>query len=100
MPVSTMAKSEILNAVAEGTMSPEEASKQFAAMVEPRPLRLKVSPKGGVSIYGMGRFPVTLYRDQWCRVLDYSDEIRAFIDVNQDRLSQKGKPQSDNQQAT
>jgi len=48
----------------------------------------------------MGRFPITLYRDQWRRVLDYSDEIEAFIKAHQNELSQKGKPRSDNQQAT
>ena len=99
MPTCTMTKSEILSAVAEGAMSPEEAAKLLSAMVTPQPLRLKVSQKGGVSIYGMGRFPITLYSDQWQRVLDYGDEIRAFIDANRDQLSQKGKPQSDNKQA-
>ena len=100
MPTCTMTKSEILSAVAEGTMTPEEAAQHLSAMVEPQPLRLKVSPKGGVSIYGMGRFPITLYADQWRRVLDFGSEIRAFIDVNRDQLSRKGKPKSDNKQAT
>ena len=94
-----MTKSELLNAVAEGKMAVEEAAQHLSAMVTPQPLRLKVSPKGGVSIYGMGRFPITLYADQWRRVLDYGDEIRSFIDANRDRLSQKGKPKPDNQQA-
>ena len=88
-----MTKTDILSAVAEGTMTPEEAAQHLSAMVKPQPLRLKVSPKGGVSIYGMGRFPITLYSDQWSRILDFGDEIRAFIDANRDRLSQKGKPQ-------
>ena len=42
-------------------------------------IRMKVSEKGAVSIYGMGRFPVTLYKEQWLKLLDMSDEIRAFI---------------------
>ena len=42
-------------------------------------IRLKVSEKGAVSIYGMGRFPVTLYKEQWLKLLDMSAEIRAFI---------------------
>ena len=100
MSTCAMTKSEILSAVAEGKMTVEEAAQHLSAMIEPQPLRLKVSPKGGVSIYGMGRFPITLYADQWLRVLDFGDEIRAFIDVNRDQLSQKGKPQSDNKQAT
>jgi hypothetical protein len=40
---------------------------------------LRVSEKGGVSVYGLGRFPVTLYREQWLRLLDMADEIRTFI---------------------
>ena len=40
---------------------------------------LKVSEKGGLSVYGMGRFPVTLYREQWEKLLSMNDEIRAFI---------------------
>ena len=42
-------------------------------------LSLKVSQKGGVSVYGLGRFPVTLYKEQWEKLLDMSDDIRAFI---------------------
>jgi hypothetical protein len=43
------------------------------------PLTLKVSEKGAVSLYGMGRFPVTLYAEQWNKVLEHGDKIRAFI---------------------
>jgi len=43
-------------------------------------LRLKVSEKGGLSLYGLGRFPVTLYKEQWVRLLDYADEIRKAND--------------------
>ena len=42
-------------------------------------VRMKVSEKGAVSIYGMGRFPVTLYKEQWLKLLDMAAEIRAFI---------------------
>jgi hypothetical protein len=52
-------------------------------------IRMKVSEKGAVSIYGMGRFPVTLYKEQWVRLLDMSDEIRAFIAANDARLKKK-----------
>ena len=41
--------------------------------------RMKVSEKGAVSVYGMGRFPVTLYKEQWLKLLNMSDEIRTFI---------------------
>jgi hypothetical protein len=52
---------------------------------------LKVSEKGGVSVYGLGRFPVTLYKEQWTRLLDMADDIRAFIRENESKL--KAKPE-------
>ena len=52
-------------------------------------LRLKVSEKGALSIYGMGRFPVTLYKEQWLKLLTMSDEIRAFIAANEAQLKAK-----------
>ncbi len=54
-------------------------------------ISLKVSAKGAVSLYGVGRFPVTLYKEQWTRVLDVSDEIRAFIVEHDGELKTKGK---------
>ncbi len=54
-----------------------------------RPTSLKVSEKGGVSVYGLGRFPVTLYKEQWLRLLDRADDIRTFIKANESRLSSK-----------
>src|SRR5215470_17164548 len=52
-------------------------------------IRMKVSEKGAVSIYGMGRFPVTLYKEQWIKLLDMSDDIRAFIAANESQLKAK-----------
>jgi hypothetical protein len=52
-------------------------------------ISLKVSEKGGVSVYGLGRFPVTLYKEQWKKLLDISDEIRNFIDANESQLKSK-----------
>ena len=52
-------------------------------------IRMKVSEKGAVSIYGMGRFPVTLYKEQWLKLLDRSAEIRAFIAANEAQLKKK-----------
>jgi hypothetical protein len=52
---------------------------------------LKVSEKGGVSVYGLGRFPVTLYKEQWARLLGMADEIRAFIKEHDAEL--KAKPE-------
>ena len=54
-----------------------------------RGVSLKVSEKGGVSVYGMGRFPITLYKEQWLKLLDMSDEIRAFIRENESALKAK-----------
>jgi hypothetical protein len=52
-------------------------------------VRMKVSEKGAVSVYGMGRFPVTLYKEQWLRLLDMSNEIRSFIAANDAQLKAK-----------
>jgi hypothetical protein len=52
-------------------------------------IRMKISEKGAVSIYGMGRFPVTLYKEQWLKLLDMSAEIRAFIAANEAQLKAK-----------
>jgi hypothetical protein len=54
-----------------------------------RGLSLKVSEKGGLSLYGVGRFPVTLYKEQWRRVLGMAGEIEAFIQENEDKLKTK-----------
>ena len=56
-----------------------------------RGVSIKVSQKGGVSVYGLGRFPVTLYKEQWTKLLAMADEIRAFIKENDGRL--KAKPE-------
>jgi hypothetical protein len=50
---------------------------------------MKVSEKGAVSVYGMGRFPVTLYKEQWLKLLEMSDQIRAFIAANEGQLKSK-----------
>jgi hypothetical protein len=52
-------------------------------------LEFRVSEKGGVSVYGLGRFPVTLYFEQWTRLLDQMDNLRAFIDENKSKLKLK-----------
>jgi hypothetical protein len=54
-----------------------------------RPISLKVSEKGGLSIYGLGRFPVTLYKEQWAALLDIADDIRTFMRENDSRLKAK-----------
>ena len=54
-----------------------------------RGVSMKVSEKGGVSVYGLGRFPVTLYKEQWEKLLDMADDIRTFIAENHAKLKLK-----------
>jgi hypothetical protein len=54
-----------------------------------RGLSLKVSEKGGLSVYGLGRFPVTLYKEQWNKLLDMAEDIRSFIKANDSELKSK-----------
>ena len=69
-----------------------EKLKAENAALKSRPARtisMKVSEKGGLSVYGLGRFPVTLYREQWTKLLDMADDIRAFIKENDGTLKKK-----------
>jgi hypothetical protein len=50
---------------------------------------MKVSDKGGLSVYGLGRFPVTLYQEQWLKLLDLADDIRGFIKEHEGQLKKK-----------
>ena len=52
-------------------------------------LEFRVGEKGGVSVYGLGRFPVTLYYEQWIRLLDAADGLREFLEENRSRLKMK-----------
>jgi hypothetical protein len=54
-----------------------------------RSISIKVSEKGGVSVYGLGRFPVTLYKEQWAKLLDMADDIRAFLKEHDAQLKAK-----------
>lgn len=54
-----------------------------------RSVSMKVSEKGGLSVYGLGRFPVTLYKEQWTKLLDMADEIRRFLKENDSQLKAK-----------
>lgn len=54
-----------------------------------RGVSLKVSEKGGVSVYGLGRFPITLYKEQWAKLLEMSEQIKAFIAENDAQLKTK-----------
>ena len=52
-------------------------------------IQFKVSEKGGVSVYGLGRFPVTLYYEQWTRLLDASPQLKEFLEENKSKLKLK-----------
>jgi len=56
-----------------------------------RGLSLKVSEKGALSVYGLGRFPVTLYKEQWIKLMDMDQDIRNFIQANDSQLKAKGE---------
>ena len=73
-----MADDNDLQAELERLRAENEALKARAS----KPLTLKVSAKGAVSVYGLGRFPVTLYKEQWERLLDMAADIRVFMDEN------------------
>lgn len=65
------------------------AENQALKKTKEKGLTMKIGEKGGLSVYGLGRFPVTLYKEQWLRLLAMTDEIRAFIEANADKLKTK-----------
>ena len=77
---------EDLKAELDRLRAENERLKQRSA----RAISLKVSEKGAVSLDGLGRFPVTLYKEQWNKVLDMAEDIRSFIKENESRLKSKG----------
>ncbi|MEW6301433.1 MAG: hypothetical protein AB1671_27485 [Thermodesulfobacteriota bacterium] len=76
---------EDLQAELERLRAENEALKARMA----KKVSLRVSEKGAVSVYGLGRFPVTLYKEQWWKLLDMADEIRAFIAEHEAELKAK-----------
>ena len=77
---------EDLRAELERLRKENESLKKGAA----KGVSMKVSEKGGLSVYGLGRFPITLYQEQWTKLLDMSEDIRAFITAHQGELKAKG----------
>ncbi len=67
----------------------ENEALKAQSRARPGHLTMKVSEKGGVSVYGLGRFPVTLYKEQWTKLLEHADEIRTFIQANDSQLKKK-----------
>ncbi len=85
-----MKREEILAKVAAGELKVEDANKLLEEADQPkRGLYCKVSPKGAMSLYGLQRMPVTLYVEQWQRLLDYSDELRKFMQEHDSELKRK-----------
>jgi hypothetical protein len=76
---------EDLKAEVERLRRENEALKQRTT----RGVSLKVSEKGGVSVYGLGRFPITFYKEQWAKLLDMADQIRDFIKEHESELKTK-----------
>ena len=87
-----MNKEEILAKLAAGEISAEEASKLLDETERQKRTSLycKVSQKGALSIYGLQRMPVTLYLEQWERLLEFSDEIRKFLKEHDAEMKRKG----------
>lgn len=74
-------KEELLARIAE--LEKQGATKKASK------LEFRVGEKGGVSVYGLGRFPVTLYYEQWTKLLDAGEELRAFLEANKSNLKLK-----------
>ena len=80
-----MSNDEDMKTELERLRAENEALKKTSA----KGLSLKISEKGGLSVYGLGRFPVTLYKEQWNKLLDMADDIRVFLKANDKELKSK-----------
>jgi hypothetical protein len=87
-----MNKEEILTKLKAGDLSVEDATKLLNELDAPkRGLYCKVSEKGAVSVYGLQRMPVTLYVEQWQRLLEFSEDLKRFLKENDAQLKRKVK---------
>ena len=77
------------NAAMKAELDKLRAENEALKKTKEKGLTLKIGEKGGLSVYGLGRFPVTLYKEQWITLLAMADEIKAFISANSDRLKTK-----------
>jgi hypothetical protein len=84
-------QAEVLSQLATGKITTEEASKLLGEIAAPKrgTLYCKVSEKGAVSVYGLQRMPVTLYMEQWERLIAFGEEITSFIKENEAKLKRK-----------
>ncbi len=80
-----MTDTEQMKAELDQLRAENEALKKTSA----KGLSMKISEKGGLSVYGLGRFPVTLYKEQWTKLLGMVDDIKAFIAANESKLKTK-----------
>jgi hypothetical protein len=83
LPMSEPTKEELLARIAE--LEKQSGSKKSGK------IEFRVGEKGGVSVYGLGRFPVTLYYEQWIRLLDATGDLRVFLEENKSRLKLKNE---------
>lgn len=87
-----MTKEEVLKKLQAGELSVEDATRMLNEIDAPKKgLYCKVSEKGAVSVYGLQRMPVTLYLEQWERLLEFGDALKQFIKENESRLKRKEK---------
>ena len=88
-----MKKEEILQKLASGELKVEDAAKLLEQVEQQKrgTLYCKVSEKGGMSVYGLQRMPVTLYVEQWERLLDFTEDVRQFLKDHQTEFKRKEK---------
>ena len=94
--MADLSRNEILVALATKAIDANEAGKLLDELeAKKSPLHCKVSQKGAMSVYGLQRMPVTLYFEQWVRLLGFEKELRAFLEEHSHELRRKGDPKAD-----
>src|SRR5438128_1455824 len=88
-PPSSATSARMADDMTQGELDRLRAENERLKRAASRGITIKVSEKGGVSVYGLGRFPVTLYKEQWVKLLDMAEEIRGFIRDNEASLKTK-----------
>ncbi|MBF0312752.1 MAG: hypothetical protein HQK50_04595 [Oligoflexia bacterium] len=87
--MSNKTQEELAEELAKLKAENEELKKNARVKSSPGQISYRVSEKGGVSVYGLGRFPVTLYKEQWKRLLERAEDIKAFLKENDHLLKNK-----------